>query len=256
MAELETKTIHSVAKAIRLLDLLAERTKPATLTELYQATGWPKSTIHGLFSTMREAGLIEQTPNGRYWLGIRLFEYGCAVSNAWDIGSIARPHMQKICAELGESVFLSVFDRAAVVTLAEEESRASLRVVSEVGARLPIHCTSQGKLFLANLSQAECRRLLSISEFKSYTPHTLTSSEQLQPELQRIREQGYAVENGEYKVGLRSVSAPVRDASGEVRYAIGVVGMFRQVYSEDFLLATRLVCEAGSAISRAIGYSP
>ena len=243
MAELETKTIHSVAKAIRLLDLLAERTKPATLTELYQATGWPKSTIHGLLSTMREAGL-------------RLFEYGCAVSNAWDIGSIARPHMQKICAELGESVFLSVFDRAAVVTLAEEESRASLRVVSEVGARLPIHCTSQGKLFLANLSQAECRRLLSISEFKSYTPHTLTSSEQLQPELQKIREQGYAVENGEYKVGLRSVSAPVRDASGEVRYAIGVVGMFRQVYSEDFLLATRLVCEAGSAISRAIGYRP
>lgn len=63
MAELETKTIHSVAKAIRLLDLLAERTKPATLTELYQATGWPKSTIHGLLSTMREAGLIEQTPN-------------------------------------------------------------------------------------------------------------------------------------------------------------------------------------------------
>ena len=56
MAELETKTIHSVAKAIRLLDLLAERTKPATLTELYQATGWPKSTIHGLLSTMREAG--------------------------------------------------------------------------------------------------------------------------------------------------------------------------------------------------------
>ena len=61
MAELETKTIHSVAKAIRLLDLLAERTKPATLTELYQATGWPKSTIHGLLSTMREAGLIVTT---------------------------------------------------------------------------------------------------------------------------------------------------------------------------------------------------
>ena len=77
MAELESKTIHSVAKAIHLLDLLAERTKPATLTELYQATGWPKSTIHGLLSTMREAGLIEQMPNGRYWLGIRLFEYGC-----------------------------------------------------------------------------------------------------------------------------------------------------------------------------------
>ena len=171
MAEQEGKTIHSVAKAIRLLDLLTAAAQPASLTELYQKTGWPKSTIHGLLSTMRESGLIEQTPNGRYWLGIRLFEYGCAVSNSWDIGAIARPHMQNICTELGESVFLSVFDRAAVVTLAEEESRASLRVVSEVGARLPVHCTSQGKLFLANSSPAECRRILTHTELKAYTPH-------------------------------------------------------------------------------------
>ena len=137
MAEPEGKTIHSVAKAIRILDILTAGGQPASLAELYQKTGWPKSTIHGLLSTMRESGLIEQTANGRYWLGIHLFEYGCAVSNSWDIGTIARPHMQAICNELGESVFLSVFDRASVVTLAEEESRASLRVVSEVGARLP-----------------------------------------------------------------------------------------------------------------------
>ena len=112
MAEQEGKTIHSVAKAIRLLDILTESGQPASLTELYQKTGWPKSTIHGLLSTMRESGLIEQMPNGRYWLGIRLFEYGCAVSNSWDIGTIARPHMQSICAELGESVFLSVLQQS------------------------------------------------------------------------------------------------------------------------------------------------
>ena len=68
MAELESKTIHSVAKAIHLLDLLTAGGQPASLTELYQKTGWPKSTIHGLLSTMREAGLIEQNANGRYWL--------------------------------------------------------------------------------------------------------------------------------------------------------------------------------------------
>ena len=220
MAEQEGKTIHSVAKAIRLLDILTESGQPASLTELYQKTGWPKSTIHGLLSTMRESGLIEQMPNGRYWLGIRLFEYGCAVSNSWDIGTIARPHMQSICAELGESVFLSVFDRAAVVTLAEEESRASLRVVSEVGARLPVYCTSQGKLFLANSSPAECRRILTHTELKAFTPHTLTTPEQFVPELTRIREQGYAVENGEYKIGLRSVSAPIHDVTGEVRHRL------------------------------------
>ncbi len=160
MAENDGKTIHSVAKAITLLDILTAKGQPAALTELYRETGWPKSTIHGLLSTMRASGLIEQGPDGRYWLGIRLFEYGCAVSNSWDISTIARPYMQSVCQTLGESVFLSVFDRANVVTLAEEESRASLRVVSEVGARLPAHCTSQGKLFLASVSQAECRRIL------------------------------------------------------------------------------------------------
>lgn len=254
MAESEGKTIRSLSKAIHLLDVLSELGQPATLTELYQRTGWPKSTIHGLLSTMRDAGLIEQTPAGRYWLGIRLFEYGCAVSNAWDISAIARPHMQRICSELGESVFLSVFDRASVVTLAEEESHASLRVVSEVGARLPIHCTSQGKLFLAHVSQAESRRLLRRAELKAYTPHTLTDPEQFTAELARIREQGYAVENGEYKIGLRSCSAPIRDASGDVRYAIGCVGMFRQVYTDEFLRAIRLICEGAALISHAIGF--
>ena len=250
----EGKTIHSVSKAIHLLDILTEKGQSASLTELYQLTGWPKSTIHGLLSTMREAGLIEQTPNGRYWLGIHLFEYGCAVSNSWDINDIARPHLKRVCQELGESVFLSVMDRGAVVTLAEEESHASLRVVSEVGARLPIHCTSQGKLFLANVSQAECRRILTHTELKPFTPHTFTKPEQFIPELSRIREQGYAIENGEFKVGLRSVSAPVRNVNGEVCYAIGCVGMFRQVHTDDFLQAIRLICDAAEQVSHAIGY--
>ena len=254
MPEVEGKTIHSVEKAVRLLDLLTETGHPMALTELHRQLGWPKSTIHGLLSTMRESGLIEQTPNGRYWLGIRLFEYGCAVSGSWDISAIARPYMENVCQLLGESVFLSIFDRAAVVTLAEEESRASLRVVSEVGARLPVHCTSQGKLFLASVSQAECRRILRQTELRAYTPNTLTQPEQFTSELQRIREQGYAVENGEYKTGLRSVSAPIHDVTGEVRYAIGCVGMFRQVQSDEFLHAIRLVCAAAETISRAIGY--
>ena len=119
---------------------------------------------------------------------------------------------------------------------------------------LPVYCTSQGKLFLANSSPAECRRILTHTELKAFTPHTLTTPEQFVPELTRIREQGYAVENGEYKIGLRSVSAPIHDVTGEVRYAIGCVGMFRQVQSDEFLRAIRLVCAAAETISRAIGY--
>ena len=220
MAEQEGKTIHSVAKAIRLLDLLTAAGQPASLTELYQKTGWPKSTIHGLLSTMREAGLIEQNANGRYWLGIRLFEYGCAVSNAWDISAIARPYMQELSDALGESVFLSVLDRAAVVTLAEVESRASLRVVSEIGARLPIHCTSQGKLFLAFGTQAEARRILTRGVLEAHTPRTLTSYEAFLPELAKIRTQGYAVEQAARAAQARGFTSALLNVGGNLR-AIG-----------------------------------
>ena len=126
--------------------------------------------------------------------------------------------------------------------------------MSEVGARLPVYCTSQGKLFLASVSQAECRRILRQAELKAYTPNTLTQPEQFTAELQRIREQGYAVENGEFKPGLRSVSAPIRNASGEVAYAFGTVGMFRQLHTDEFQQAIVLVTDAAAKISAAIGY--
>ena len=249
-------TIRSVAKAMELLQLLSDAGEAMTLTAISERAGLPKSTVFGLLTTMRDYDVITQHADGKYALGLRLFEYGCRASAFWNISSLARPYLEHLAEATGASAMLSTYENGHIVALDQAEGRDSLRIVSAPGARLPLHCTSQGKLFLANLSQAECRRLLSISEFKPYTPHTLTTPEQLQPELQKIREQGYAVENGEFKVGLRSVSAPVRDATGEVRYAVGVVGMFRQVYSEDFLLATRLVCEAGNAISCAIGYRP
>lgn len=251
MAELEGKIIHSVEKAIRILDAFTQVGHPVALTELYHMLGWPKSTIHGLLSTMRASGLIEQGDDGRYWLGLRLFEYGCAVSGSWDIAAIAKPFLQQASETLRESVFLSVLNRGMVVTLAEAESKECLRVVSEVGARLPIHCTSQGKLFLAYRSQSEARRLLRLAELTAYTPATRTDAEQLFSELEGIRAQGFAIENGEFKVGLRSVSVPVFDAAGTAAYAVGCVGLLPEEKIKD---AVSCLQEGAAQISKAIGY--
>ena len=81
----EGKIIQSVAKAMKLLDLLAASSGPLSLAEISTMTGWPKSTIHGLLSTMRETSVVAQDTEGRYMLGIRLFEYGCTLSNSWNI---------------------------------------------------------------------------------------------------------------------------------------------------------------------------
>ena len=253
---LDGNIILSVAKAMERLQLLNQAAKPMPLTELVQKSGYPKSTVFGLLATMRAYDVVTQTADGKYALGLRLFEFGRQVERSWDISIVARPYMELLAQQANASVMLSICEGTSVITLDQVEARDKLRIVSDVGARLPIYCTSQGKVFLASRPPQEAECLLRRLSLAPFTPYTVTDVQELMQELDACRANGYAIENGEYKIGLRSVSAPIHDVTGEVRYAIGVVGMFRQVYSEDFLLATRLVCEAGSAISRAIGYRP
>ncbi len=250
----ENRPVQSVAKALRLLDLLMEARQPLTLTALSERTGWPKSTIHGLLTAMRENSVIEQQGDGRYCLGMRLFEYGCAVSAGWSISDLARPHLQNLANVTGESAFLSILERTEAITIEQVQSRAGLRVVSEIGTRLPLHCTSQGKVFLAAMSDDEAQRVLSRRALEPYTPNTLVAWERFAQTLGDVRRQGYAVEDGEYKYGLCSCSAPVRDRTGAIRYAVGIVGMFDSARSPAFQRDVELTRAAAAQISTALGY--
>lgn len=248
----EGKIIQSVAKAMKLLDILAASPRPLSLAEISAQTGWPKSTIHGLLSTMRETSVVAQDEEGQYMLGIRLFEYGCILSNSWTIIETAKPFIQHVSYHTGEAVFLSILDRGEVITLDRADNRIGLPTSAEMGYRLPIHCTSQGKLFLAYMSEQEREALLSRTDLRAYTQHTITTKEQLDAEFEKIVQQGYAIENGEYKVGLRSVAAPIFDPDGNARYAIGIIGTFRQIETDRFLKAIEVVQETAEKISKAL----
>ena len=138
-------TVRSVAKAMELLQLLSERGEPLSLTEIARMQELPKSTAFGLLNTLREYEMVSQGRDGRYSLGIRLFEYGCRVSRAWDVPRLARPYLEQLTAQVNVSAVLSIREGDRVMTLDQVEGHGSLRVVSEVGGRLPLHCTSQGK---------------------------------------------------------------------------------------------------------------
>ena len=245
----EAKIIQSVAKAMQLLDILAASDHPMSLAEISASTGWPKSSIHGLLSTMRINSVVAQDETGRYMLGIRLFEYGCTLSSSWTIIEEAKPYIQHISYETGEAVFLSILDRGEVITLDRADNRTGLQATAEMGCRLPVHCTSQGKLFLAYMSPAERESVLERTEFVAYTQHTIVTKSDLLKELEKIRLQGYAIENSEYKAGLRSIAAPIVDENGHVRYAIGIIGMFRQIETEKFQNAISVVCDTAETIS-------
>ena len=244
------KKIRSVDKAMALLELLGESRSPLTLSELERRSGVPKSTIHGLLSTMREHHMVSQQADGRYCLGLRLFELGCAVSASWDVTGVAAPYLAKLSSVTGATAFLAVRSGGEAVTLDQSREGSGLRIVSETGCRLPLYCTSQGKLFLAYCSsEAEQARLLRAHPPVPHTPHTITDPDLLAQELRKIRAQGYAVEDGEFRIGLRSVSAPIFGLGGALQYALGVVGLFRRTTTPEFALAIRLATEYAAQIS-------
>lgn len=123
------------------------------------------------------------------------------------------------------------------------------------GARLPLHCTSQGKIVLAYMSESEAANLLARVPLTPYTPHTETDAGALLASLPACREAGFAVENGEYKIGLRSISAPVFTGGGALKYVVSVLGMFRSVHSDEFAHAERAVVARGADALRCAGIS-
>ena len=246
--------ILSVAKAMELLQLMSRAGKPLLLKELAALCGYPKSTVFGLLTTMRAYDVVTQTPDGRYALGMRLFEYGRQVERSWDISLVARPYMEHLCRETGASVMLSVYEGGSVITLDQVESREGLRIVSDIGSRLPVFCTSQGKVFLAHMSRAGAENLLRSQSLTQFTPHTITDIPSLLREVEVCRTQGYAIENGEYKIGLRSISAPIYNVGGKVQYTVGIIGMLRSTHSDEFRAAVQRVCATATMISAALGY--
>lgn len=239
---------------MELLQLLSSRGRPMTLKEITEQSGLPKSTVFGLLTTMRDYDVIAQTPEGKYGLGLRLFEYGCQISRSWDISLVAKPYMEHLASSVGASVMISICEGGHVITFDQAETRDKLRIVSDIGSRLPIYCTSQGKVFLANMPRPEAQKLLQRLQLVQFTPHTITDAALLMQEIDSCRKNGYAIENGEYKIGLRSISAPIYSIDGLVRYTVGVIGMFRSVYSDEFNSAVEQVMSTAAMISAALGY--
>ena len=253
MIEKEGK-VRSLSKAIDLLDILSASREGLKLGELSDRSGYPKSTVHALLSTMRDRDLITQRDDGRYALGLRLFEYGSAVSRGFDIGTLSRPYLLRLSSLTGANAVISMIDGGRGVSFDYAASATGIQIMPEIGVRLPLHATSQGKLMLSCLTPKKALSLLRKRGMLPYTPHTADEPKKLLRELETIRERGYAIEDGEYKIGLRSVSAPVFDSTGEAKYVLTTIGFFRRTTSDDFLSAIGHTVEQAKRLSAAMGY--
>lgn len=248
-------SVKSLGKAMQLIDIINQARMPLSLMRLSQLSGYPKSTVYALLNTLRGCGCIRQESDGRYYLGTKLFEWGCGVSASWALGDAAQRHLEKLAIVTDATALLSRMDGSSAVVIDQYTAGGGIHITTEIGTHLPVHATSQGKLLLAAMSDASAKAFLAQAvPLESFTARTVVEPELLLRTLRQIRANGYAVENEEYKTGLRSVSAPVYDGSGKMNYALSVVGLFAGVRSPEFENAVACTCAMARQLSQALGY--
>lgn len=202
--------VQSVDRAIDVLEAMTELGGAATLSELAATTGLALPTIHRLVRTLVSRGYARQAPSRRYTLGPNLIRLGESAGR--QLGAGARPHLEQLARELGETANLAMIDRDMAVYVAQASSAHSMRMFTEVGRRVYGHCTGVGKAVLAQLPDEEVREIVARVGMPASTDASITDLDQLLEELGRVRELGWAMDDGEQEVGVRCFAVPVPGA--------------------------------------------
>ena len=200
--------VQSLERGLRLLGAFRERPS-LSLSELAGRLPVHRTSTLRLVHTLERNGYLARDGAGRYRLGPALYELGGLALARLDVRAAARPVLEALAAETGETVQLVVRDGRDILVVDGIESAHRVKVGAGRGERRPLHATASGKCFLAALPEPDVARLLGDLPLTALTPRTLVSAAALLAELRTVRAQGYAVNLGESEAGARFVAAPV-----------------------------------------------
>jgi DNA-binding IclR family transcriptional regulator len=238
-----------------LLDLFGLDHPALTLAQITEASGLPRATTHRLLSALRDLGYLHYDAATReFRLGYKLLERGYLVSEQIELRPVARPHMERLRDETGETVSLQVVDGDQGIYVEKVEPLAGFRLWTRVGMRRPLHAGCSMKVLLAHLPSDRIDQIIRCG-LPVMTPLTITDPARLRRDLLAIRAKGYAVTFGESHEGVHGVAAPVRDHAGRVVASVSVLGPAPRIPRDRIAELIIKVARAAWEISRDLGYA-
>lgn len=249
-----TYKVQVLDRTFGIFDVLAANGPELTLADIALRLNLHKSTTHRLLAVLEDHRYVERTSSGRYRLGSKLLELGARAASGLELAKCARPFLEELVAETGETAHVGILREGEVLSIANVESPRTLRTPSTVGRRTPAHCTSLGKAILAFAEEDEVAKVIRTRGLTTYTPKTLSRVAAFYRELAKVRERGYAVDDEEFEEGLRCIGAPVRDHSGRVVAAISISGPAFRLMPERWPALANAVIHAAEKLSAVLGY--
>ncbi len=246
MAE-KTGGVQSVERAFELMELIGRAGGECSLTELSAESPLPPPTIHRFLRTLVGIGYVRQLPNRRYALGPRLIRLG-EVANR-QLGAVAAPVLQSLVDELSETASLAVLDGDMVIYTGQVLP-SKLRTNNEVGQRVGLHTSGVGKAVLGELDDARILKLVTQSGLPAPTENSASTLSAVFANVERVRIDGYAIDDEELEIGVRAVAMAVPGAPTPM--AIGISGPSAHVTEELIARAVPALKKATGVISEAL----
>ncbi len=246
--------VQSVDRTIDVLESLASRQGATGISELAQLVGLHVSTVHRLLATLVDRGYVRQDPeSSRYHLGSRVFTLASAADIHLDLRLVARPYLERMMRNSGETANLVTSSDGEVVYLDQVASMHLVKMFTSPGMRAPLYCTGVGKVMLAHKDAAFAEPILA-GPMKRYTPKTIVTRAALEHEIATIRKNGYCVDNEEMEEGVRCLAVPIFDRRDRCVGAMSVSGPTTRMTHERVLKLAPTACALAEELSRQLGY--
>jgi DNA-binding IclR family transcriptional regulator len=233
-----------------LLEVISQKDQFFSLQSLVEELGLPKPTLHRMLQQLEGAGIIQRDGDGRqYSPGLRLRRMAENLLLNNTVHGARHAVLRQLVEEVGESCNITTCSGDEVLYLDRVETVAPLRFYLRPGSRVPLHCSASGKLFLAQMTQLQRRRLLAQSPLTRYTEKTLITPEQVEQEIERVRRDGFAKDDEEFLPGLLCVAVIVPAAQGKSNMAVAIQAPIMRMTADKSLSCLPALQRAAQALA-------
>jgi len=247
----------AVERALAMLEAVAQEPEGLSNAEISRKLQIPKSSASYILRTLeKQAYLNRDAETGKYRVGLKILSLSRGALSGIDVREVALPIMRHLVEKTNLTCHLAILDGPDAVYIEKVEPTGFLRVDTWVGRRMKVHATSVGKALVAHIPQEKLEKIISEAGMEKRTPKTITTLPRLLKELEKVRTQGYAVDDEENNMGARCVGASVFNQQGLIEAAVGLSGTINQVNSQTMPRILEALKDAARHVSMQLGYRP
>jgi len=248
------KRNRTTQRTVEILKLVSKNSGGVTLDMICKTLKIPKTSAYDIVTTLAEMGMVnvDRGQRQRYTIGLTAYRIGVNYTNNLDFISVIEPELKSFAKATGKTVFFGVRSDCEVVYICKAEPENPIITTATVGTKNPMYCTSLGKVILAYSDEATRDQVIQAIKFYKKTERTITSNELLIKELEKVKLQGYALDEREAEEHMECVGAPVFGSDGCVIGAISVSGLYQP--AEDYGELGRVVAAKAHEVSKLLGF--